>query len=259
MIKLILPTVAVVFLGACGAQPIASDDGSAAYGQAATRALPAVADTTAVDAIAEIVVPAPLTPDDSRSPIQRVLGVPPDLNDAIEWEHDLLELATSECLADAGFAYTTSSFNDTVKDGFIDPNERYFLSLTEKDREAYALARWGADPLQPAAESCEVLSMQRIFPLNGDGMLAKYDDDVEAAYAEEPLRSLAASRDSCVAIKGFESPSLAPSDVINDCSISSGLSDAVDAVREPIELRFIEQNTEYFVQFLDQFKQIGQY
>ncbi|MGH9269651.1 MAG: hypothetical protein ACRDZ2_00070 [Ilumatobacteraceae bacterium] len=191
-------------------------------------------------------VPAPSDELDDRSPVQRLVGVPIDVEAGTQWSHDLVEQAIEECMADAGFSYVAVPF-----DAGVDPNEDQLAKLSASDARRYSQTLWGSDPSRPAG--CERAAADRVYPAN---ILQNEWEAMERQIAEDPtVRSAVDRASTCVTSEGFE-PGAAPFEVQESCASSVGLEDAIYVVREEFEVQFIASHSQYFEAFLEDLGQL---
>jgi hypothetical protein len=196
---------------------------------------------TEVDIVQAHVDIPPRVEGDWRGPIERYIGVPVQVDDANQWDHDLMQAALMECMKSKGFSYFVSSYD--VATGSVqvatDPNSEYFAQLAPSEQERYAQVRW-AD-----AAGCEVAASNRVHLLNI--MAAEYMPFEERLYGDESVQRAIADIRSCVESGGSQA----------ECERTSNWQLVVQPVREVIETEFVIQYQDMIDAFVNDLPKVS--
>lgn len=237
---------ALVLLSACGSAATNSSRESAGGQESGSEPsddigveLPAPSTSLAPTSVA---VPPKQSADDSRTALERYIGVPPNPDEAAQWSQELHELAIADCMEKAGFQYAVWP----VSGAEADPNIPYLETLTPEAHEAFMSLRYGVPKLPPGGETCDVIGADRVFVLNA--FEDEYAPNKNRIAADETLSAASTSVLDCIGATGQDSDS-ADAATIDQCQESVGWSDIATDVGEAIDAEFIRE----FVADLDDF------
>ena len=200
--------------------------------QGVASTLPGVPATTVLTSPpTPVVIPEPSGPGDTRTPIQRYIGVPADPAAAEQWAWTRTQNLVDTCMTDRGWSFTTQPFE--LRSTKLE-NGDYVNSLPAGRQAAYNIDRWGG-PGHPEG-SCSDEASRRAFAMNALPAEYKAMQDVIDAdlVLVEPLDRLQA----CYA--GAD-PKTLPAATLDACIESSGYGAAMNDATERAESAFVQR------------------
>lgn len=180
-------------------------------------------------------IPPQAGPDDWRSPIQRYLGVPLDMNDAAHWDFDHVQNGIAECMATKGYVYTKPLYgsDSTVS---IPPGV---------DPETYNAALNGTFGPTADGSGCDRIASNEVHPVN---VLPTITQEINAlVYVVPAVVAATAGSVTCISEAGYPTGSNVPADVQKFCD--EPVRVAINAAREDAEVTVMNAHYDFFVKF----------
>ena len=237
-------SLVVVAIGACTAFPLGACGSTGPHAVQLSSDESVGVRTSASTRAASVVVAAA---DPLDSPLDALLGLPAGpARRALQLKR--YEVALSECLQKAGFAYTPEVGSDAQRQSANASNNQYIGTLGAGE-PAYHVARTGSEkPFGGEVGGCEFAARTRIdvataFP-------AEWNDTIAAPMAgDAALAAMTSAADQCVKHSGLVPLASSPSDsdiaawnaMAEGCERSSGATDRWTSLQAVLERTFIEQ------------------
>ncbi len=184
-------------------------------------------------------IPSRASSDDWRGPLERFLGVPHDVGDAVRLAHEMTEVAIAECMARHGYSHVPVPFGAER-----DPNETFWRGLTAAAFARYASTRWTELESDGSDASCETEGTRRVYVLNT--MAAAYAP-YEARFASDPRVVEARRRvTECVTRRSATGEPFERNEIIS-CQHDTGWAMVAIEVTEEVQRKFV---TDYAAELL---------
>jgi hypothetical protein len=195
-----------------------------------------------VDA-ATVEIPNRATVDDWRGPLERFLGVPEDVDDAVRLAHEMTEVGVAECMARHGYPHVPVPFGADT-----DPNEAFWSGLTAAAFAQYASTRWMALESDGVDASCETEGTRRVYVLNTMGSAyapyqALFDSDPRVVEARRRVAECVTGRSEV-----GESPEAA---TITSCQQEMGWAAVAAFVTEEVQGAFVVDHAAELTAFIE--------
>lgn len=236
--------VAMLFLvSACGES---AADGNAQVSEVSTNAIPEVGVLPEIEATSSIeepdsIVPAKASADDTRTPVERFIGVPVNHVEAAKWSSDLMEAGIEECMNRHGFQYLPS-----VPGEDVNPNLAYLEGLSSEENRIFMSYRYGL-PEVPAGGTCQDEAAGRVYVLNA---FAKEYEIYDTAILTDN-RFVAAQRavNDCLGVQVGAEPEISES-VLDECEQKANWAETRDEVVERVQTDFVAAHADELEAFI---------
>lgn len=228
-----------VFIASCGVLVVLSGCGIRPESNRSSAHAPVVA-LAPPEQTSALAIPLPTGPSDHRGPLERLLGVPANPDEAAAWDFNMMARGEARCMIKLGWDYTVVSF-DQNRPGNPDPNLEYFRSLSAQDQARYSTDRWGAAPASQNG-GCQQQASDTSHLMNT--LPTEFKVLTDSIDADTRMRALVTDLNMCVGSNANNSSAVAR------CQVQTRFEERSSVVVDEYETAFIHAHVAQLTDFL---------